>query len=57
MRTMPDDATWLRRYVEERSEAAFAELVRRHLDRVYSACLETWAGGPCHVARASRPWV
>jgi RNA polymerase sigma factor (sigma-70 family) len=36
-----DDATLLRRYVQDRSEAAFAELVHRHLDLVYSvACRE-----------------
>lgn len=38
-RAMLDDAELLRRYVGERSEAAFAELVRRHLDLVYSAAL------------------
>ncbi len=32
-----DDATLLRRYVRDRSEAAFAELVRRHVDLVYAA--------------------
>jgi len=33
------DAELLRRYAREGSEAAFAELVRRHLDMVYSAAL------------------
>lgn len=36
---MPDDAQLLRLYAEEKSEVAFAELVRRHLDLVYSAAL------------------
>jgi RNA polymerase sigma factor (sigma-70 family) len=36
---MQDDATLLRSYVEERSETAFAELVRRHLSLVYYAAL------------------
>lgn len=36
---MTDDATLLRRYAEERSEAAFAELVHRRIDLVYSAAL------------------
>lgn len=34
-----EDAELLRRYVAEKSEAAFAELVRRHLDLVYSVAL------------------
>src|SRR6266487_290548 len=33
------DPQLLRAYAESRSEAAFAELVRRHLDFVYSAAL------------------
>lgn len=37
---MPDeDAQLLRRYVTENSEAAFTELVRRHLDLVYGVAL------------------
>ena len=36
---MNDDAELLRRYANEQSEAAFAELVRRHVDLVYSAAL------------------
>ena len=31
------DSQLLRAYAERRSEAAFAELVRRHVDLVYSA--------------------
>lgn len=41
---MIDDADLLRRYVEEESEPAFAELVRRRLDLVYSAALRRLAG-------------
>ncbi|HEY4248544.1 MAG TPA: hypothetical protein VGM64_17095 [Lacunisphaera sp.] len=33
------DATLLNDYVRNRSEAAFAELVRRHLNFVYAAAL------------------
>jgi RNA polymerase sigma factor (sigma-70 family) len=46
---MNDDATLLRRYAEDRSEAAFAELVKRHLDLVYSAALRR-TGGDTHSA-------
>ena len=49
MRTMPDDATLLRRYTEDRSEAAFAELVRWHLDRVYSTAVRR-VGNDAHLA-------
>jgi DNA-directed RNA polymerase specialized sigma24 family protein len=31
-----DDSAWLRAYVERGSEEAFAALVVRHLDKVYS---------------------
>jgi RNA polymerase sigma factor (sigma-70 family) len=36
---MEDDAELLRRYAKERDETAFTELVRRHLNLVYSAAL------------------
>jgi RNA polymerase sigma factor (sigma-70 family) len=41
---MIDDATLLERYVRDRSEEAFAEVVRRHLTMVYSAALRRTAG-------------
>lgn len=41
---MNDDATLLRHYVDERSEAAFGELVRRHLNLVYFAALRRTGG-------------
>ena len=41
---MSDDAELLRRYAEQRSEAAFAELVRRHLNLVYSAAMRLTRG-------------
>jgi RNA polymerase sigma factor (sigma-70 family) len=46
---MNDDATLLRRYAEDRSEAAFTDLVHRHLDLVYSAALRRTGGDP-HLA-------
>jgi RNA polymerase sigma factor (sigma-70 family) len=46
---MPDDAELLRRYAATRAEDAFAELVRRHLDGVYSAALRR-VGGDTHLA-------
>jgi RNA polymerase sigma factor (sigma-70 family) len=40
---MTDDAELLRRYTQDRSDDAFAELVRRHVDLVYSSALrQTW---------------
>ena len=41
---MNDDAVLLRRYVAEKSEEAFAEIVRRHLGFVYAAALRRLNG-------------
>lgn len=41
---MTDDVELLRRYTEEKSEEAFAELVRRHIDFVYAAALRLAQG-------------
>lgn len=46
---MRDDSELLRCYAETRSEAAFAELVRRHLDLVYFSSLRR-CGGDSHRA-------
>ena len=46
---MTDDAELLRRYAKDRSEDAFTELVRRHLNLVYGAALRR-AGGDAHKA-------
>ena len=46
---MIDDAELLRRYDQDNSEEAFAELVRRHLDFVYAAALRR-LGGDTHQA-------
>src|SRR5437868_9461668 len=47
---MSDDAELLRQYATTRSEAAFAELVRRHVDLVYSVALRK-VGGDAHSAQ------
>lgn len=47
---MTDDATLLQRYARERSQNDFAELVRRHLDFVYSAALRQ-VNGDTHLAK------
>jgi RNA polymerase sigma factor (sigma-70 family) len=46
---MNTDAELLQRYVEEKSEAAFADLVRRHVGLVYSVALRR-VGGDTHLA-------
>jgi RNA polymerase sigma factor (sigma-70 family) len=46
---MVDDNELLRRYVEEQSQTAFAELVARHIDLVYGAALRR-VGGDAHSA-------
>lgn len=46
----PTDAELLCRYADERSEAAFAELVRRHLDAVHSAALRQVGGNSAAAA-------
>ncbi|HVW20102.1 MAG TPA: TonB family protein [Opitutaceae bacterium] len=45
-----DDAALLQRYARDRSEAAFGEFARRHVDLVYSAALRQVGGDP-HRAR------
>lgn len=47
---MNDDAELLRQYAQSRSEEAFAELVRRHLDLVYTSSLRQ-LGGDTHRAK------
>ncbi|MEO7412640.1 MAG: TonB family protein [Opitutaceae bacterium] len=47
---MEDDATLLRQYAQSRSDQAFAELVRRHVNLVYSAALRQ-VGGDAHLAQ------
>jgi len=49
MKEMVDDTELLRRYATDRSEAAFAELVQRHINSVYRAALRQ-AGGNIHRA-------
>jgi RNA polymerase sigma factor (sigma-70 family) len=46
---MNDDAALLRHYVADRSEAAFAELVRRHIGLVHATALRR-VGGDAHLA-------
>lgn len=45
-----DDAELLRRYAADKSEAAFSELVRRHLTLVYAVALRR-VGGDTHLAQ------
>lgn len=44
-----DDADLLARFAADRSEAAFAELVRRHVDFVYSSALRQLSGNHHHA--------
>src|SRR5947208_3046510 len=46
---MHEDAELLRRYADEKSDEAFAELVRRHLNLVYAVALRQVAGD-AHLA-------
>ena len=46
---MNDDAALLRNYVANRSEAAFSELVRRHIGLVHATALRR-VGGDAHLA-------
>lgn len=46
---MPDDAQLLRRYLQDRSEAAFAAVVRAHIDFVHGCALRL-VGGDAHLA-------
>ena len=45
-----DDAALLSKYATDRSEVAFAELVQRHVDFVYSAALRQLSGNH-HLAQ------
>ena len=47
---MVEDRELIRRYAAERSETAFAELVRRHLNMVYGAALRQ-VNGDTHLAQ------
>jgi RNA polymerase sigma factor (sigma-70 family) len=49
-----NDIVLLRHYVAERSEAAFGELVRRHIDLVYSAALRQVYGDGQHAEDATQ---
>src|SRR2546430_1804210 len=41
---MNEDSEWLRRYAEHRDEAAFTDLVQRHVNLVFSAALRQTGG-------------
>jgi DNA-directed RNA polymerase specialized sigma24 family protein len=47
---MVEDKELIRQYAAERSESAFAELVRRHLGMVYGAALRQ-VNGDAHLAQ------
>ena len=50
MKEAPTDLDFLREFVEGNSDTAFTELVRRHIDLVYSAALRQLRGDS-HLAR------
>ena len=56
MRTSMDDWQLLQAYAKNRSEAAFAELVRLHLDWVYSVALRYVSGDDTCTDRSRRRW-
>ena len=47
---MSEEAELLRRYAEDRSETAFEEVVRRHLNLIHSAALRQVCGNPAAAA-------
>lgn len=47
---MSEEAELLRRYADDRSEAAFEEVVRRNLNLVYSAAIRQVGGNPAAAA-------
>ncbi len=47
---MPSDSDLLRRYADQRDEAAFAEVVRRHVDLAYATALRV-LHGDTHLAQ------
>ena len=47
---MPPDSELLRLYADTRSEAAFAQLVHRHLNTVYAAAFRRLGGDAHHAA-------
>ena len=49
-----DDSELLRRYLNERSEASFAELVQRHLPLVYRAALRQTHGNAAQAEEISQ---
>lgn len=51
---IPDDAKLLRRYLDERSEEAFRELVHRYLDLVYTTALRQVGGNAANAADVSQ---